>query len=260
MPDSWVFARLLAVTEFMLQARLPEPTKQLLAASLDQFGEAQFASWLATYDAVVAAEDEDHRLIIREQNQEQWVNSMRMIQHPLTQTLVGIYDAVNAPIAPGVPPLTEESADAVLDIYAFQSSVVNSTEVQLTPAQRNNWKQHLAAAYPMLDPATQQQIGAAPLAAPVMRASWKAFAPAQKQSQRQAWAAGLPQVTAWVNSIMQGPVAGPGPVAQPAIGGQPRQMTPQQVRQHDQQAIHALQNVMQSQHQAQMAVANNMRF
>jgi hypothetical protein len=265
MPDSSVLDRLVDIAEFMLQASLPEPTKQLLAASVDQSGVAAFAPWLATYDAVVAAEDEDQRLIIREQTQEQWVNSMRMVQHPLAQSLVAIYDAANAPIAPGLPPLTEEAADAVIDIYAFQSSVVNGVEVAITPAQRNNWKQHLAASYPMLDPITQQQIGAAPLAAPVMRAGWKAFTPAQKQAQQQAWAAGLPQVMAWINGIMQGPVAGPAPVgspapaAYPAGGGQPQQMTPQQVRQHDRQVVNALQNVMQSQRQMQDAVARNMR-
>src|SRR5215831_8297498 len=135
MPDSGVLARLVDIAEFMLQASLPEPTKQLLAATVDQAGEGQFASWLATYDAVMAAGDEDQRLIIREQTQEQWVNSMRMVPHPLMQSLVAIYDAANAPIAPGMPPLTAEAADAVIDIYAFESSVVNGVEVPITPAQ-----------------------------------------------------------------------------------------------------------------------------
>lgn len=254
MPDSWVFARLVAVAEFMLQAKIPEPTRQLLAATIDTHGEAMFADWLTTYDAVVAAPDDDERLIIRETTQERWVNSMRAIAHPLPQALVAIYDNANAPIAAGVPPLTEEAADAVLDIYAFQSSIVNGTDATVAPARRKAWKSHLAACYPMLGPAEQQWIGSAPLTGPMMRHAWKELSPAQQQAQRQAWAGGLPQVTAWVQSVMKGPAA------QTAAPAQPRQMTPQQVRQHDQQIINALQNVSQSQHQASMAVARNMRF
>jgi hypothetical protein len=256
MPESSVFERLVVIAEFMLQARLPESTKQLLAATVDQFGESMFAPWLATYDAVAAAGDEDKRLIIREQTQEQWVNSMRMIAHPLPQALAGIYDAANAPIAPGMPPLTAEAADAVLDMYAFQSSIVKGSEVSVPPAQRHNWQRQLAACYPMLDPGNQQWIATAPLSAPMMRAGWKELTPSQKQAQRQAWAAGLPQVKAWVGSIMQGPAAG-GPVQ--AAQGQTGGMTPQQTRQHDQQVIQALQSVSNSQYQAGMAVAHNMR-
>ena len=261
----------MVIAEFMLQARLPESTKQLLAAVLDEYGESLFADWLVTYDALAAAADDDQRLIMREQNQEQWVNSMRTIEHPLTQTLVAIYDAANAPIAPGAPPLTEEAADAVLDMYAFQSSIVNAHEVSVPQPQRDNWRRHLAGCYSMLGPADQQWIAAAPLSVPMMRAGWNELGPNQKQAQRQAWAGELPQVKAWFDSIMHGPVAGD-PVH--AAHGQPHQMTPQhaahgeqqqhqmtpqEARAHDQQVIHALQNVTNYQHQAQMAVAHNMR-
>src|SRR5438105_3200843 len=172
MPESWMFTRLVAIAEFMLQAQLPEPTRQLLAVTVDAMGEAMFADWLATYEGVAAEEDDDKRLIIREQMQEGWVNRMRMIPHPLPQALVAIYDAANAPIAAGMPPLTEEAADAVLDIYAFQTSIVRGKESPVTAQQRNAWKQHLVACYPMLGPADQQWIAAAPLTAPMMRAGW----------------------------------------------------------------------------------------
>src|SRR5436190_20950778 len=72
MPERRVFARLVAIAEFMLQAELPEPTRQLLAATVDAMGEAMFADWLATYEAVAATDDDDKRLIIRERTQEQW--------------------------------------------------------------------------------------------------------------------------------------------------------------------------------------------
>jgi hypothetical protein len=259
MPEPSVFARLVAITEFMLQVRLPEPTRQLLAATVDATGEAMFADWLATYDLVAAADDDDKRLIIREQAQEQWVNRMRGIPHPLPQTLVAIYDAANAPIAAGMPPLTEEAADAILDIYAFQSSIVRGADIPVTDQQRNAWRQHLVACYPMLGPADQQWIAAAPLTAPMMRAGWKELTPAQQQVQRQAWAAGLPQLAAWVRSVMQGRVATSRVPGAAAPGG-PQQMTPQQARQNDQMIVRALQNVSNSNYQAMRATAQHLRY
>jgi hypothetical protein len=258
MSDSQVVARLVAIVEFMLQATLPAPTRQLLDATVDAMGERMFADWLATYDFIAAADDDDKRAIFREQNQEQWVDSMRVISHPLSQALVAIYDAANAPIAPGTPPLTAEAADAVLEIYAFQSAIVHGVNMHVTDQERNAWIQRLAACYPMLDPAHQQWIGAAPLTAPMMRAGWKELAPAQQHAQRQAWAHGLPELTAWVNGVMQGRVAPPA-TAGTAASAQSDQMTPQQAHQHDQMVMHTLQSIAASNNQAMMAVAHNMR-
>jgi hypothetical protein len=258
MPDPSTLARLVAIAEFMLQAKLPPPTQQLLATTVDTFGEALFADWLVTYDAVTAATDDDQRLIIRESTQERWVNGMRTIPHPLPQTLVAIYDAANAPIAPGIPPLTEESANAVLDIFAFQSSVVRGADVPVTPPQRDAWKRHLVACYPSLAPPVQQWIGAAPLTAPMMREGWRTLTPLQQQAQRQIWATDLPQLTAWIQGIAQGQATPPLAPAAPAVSQQ--QMTPQQARQQDQMIIHTLQNVANSNYQAMMSVAHNFRY
>jgi hypothetical protein len=265
MPDSRVFARLVAIAEFMLQARLPEPTRQLLATTVDAAGGAPFAQWLATYDVVSSESNNDKRLVIREQTQEAWVSSMRLDPHPLAQALVAIYDAANTPIAAGWPPLTGEAADAVLDIYVFQSSIVNGVDMPVPEAHRAAWRAHLAAAYPALAPSIQQWIAAAHLTAPMMRAAWSDLAPAQQNLERWAWAAQLPQLKMFVDSIMQ---SAPAPVP-PQAGdraqapGRTRahvpQPTPQQIRRNDQMYGSALRNISQAQHQAMMAAARGLR-
>jgi hypothetical protein len=265
MPDQVVLDRLIEIAEFMLQAPIPVPTRKLLAGTVDAVGAAPFQSWLATWAAVQAESNPDKRLVIREQTQEGWVNGMRQLDHALPRALVAIYDAANAPIAPGSPPLTAEAADAVLDLWRFQSQVVNGAAADVSPAQRATWRQQLAACYPQLDAAQQQWIAAAPLTSPMMRAAWKDLKPQQRETQRQAMATYLPQLSMFVQAVMQaGPAsAAGGPQPQrgvpPARWASQPQASPRQAQQNDQAAIRALQNVSNYTHQAAVAVAHNLR-
>lgn len=248
----------------MLQAPIPVPTRKLLAGTVDAVGAAPFQSWLSTWAAVAAESNPDERLVIREQTQEGWVNGMRGLDHALPRALVAIYDAANAPIAPGSPPLTAEAADAVLDLWRFQSTVVNGVTAAISPAERTTWRQHLVACYPKLDRARQQWIAAAPLTSPMMRAAWTDLAPNQREIQRQAMATYLPQLSMLVEAVMQsGPPLADGPQSQRGVplarwASQP-QISPRQAQQNDQATIRALQNVSNITHGAAMAVAHNLR-
>jgi hypothetical protein len=246
----------------ILAGPLPAATRQLLAATVDAVGTTSFDSWLATWAAVTGEPQPDKRLVIREQTQQGWVNSMRASSHPLLAELVKIYDAANSPIAAGSPPLTAEAADSVLDIYLFQDAVVNGAKRSASPALRANWRAHLVACYPTLPPPQQQWIAAAPLTAPMIRAGWHDLAPSQRETQKQEWATQLPQLSMFIQNVMQTAnpsaphTAGPGA---PAGLPQPAQPTPQQTRQNDQMYVNALQNVANSNMQAMMAVARNFR-
>lgn len=263
MSDQAVLDRLIEIAEFMLQAPIPAPTRKLLAGTVDTVGADPFQSWLSTWAAVKAEPNDDKRIVIREQNQEAWVNGMRQLDHALPRALVAIYDAANAPIAAGSPPLTAEAADAVLDLWQFQSTVVNGAAVDISPAQRGTWRQRLAACYPQLDPAQQQWIAAAPLTSPMMRAAWKDLPPTQRELHRQTMATYLPQLSMFVQAVMQGGPSAAGPQSQPGVpparwASQPKP-SPKQAQQNDQAAVRALQNISNYTHQAAMAVAHNLR-
>src|SRR5262245_39478360 len=129
-PEPVTFVRLIEIAEFMLQAPIPPPTRQLLALTVDEVGWGPFGGWLETWHYVVTEPDPDKRLVIREQNQEAWVNGMRATPGPLAAALVAIYDAANAPIASGSPPLTAEAPDAFLEIWVFETAVVEGAVVR----------------------------------------------------------------------------------------------------------------------------------
>jgi hypothetical protein len=274
MPQRDILNRLIQVAEFLLQAPLPESTRQLLAATVDALGVPAFADWLKTWDLLSAEQNADKRIVFREQTQEVWVNSMRQLPGPLPATLVSIYDAANAPIAQGFPPLTAEAADAVLDIFAFQSAVVNGVEMPIAPQQRQAWRAHLAAQYPMLAPPIQQVIAAAPLTGPMMRAQWSDLGASQRGMVRQMWAMELPQLAMFVQAVMQGggiPPAGAQPPAWGRTQGpQAAQQRPrndqeairqlQQLRRNDQLVVNALNTGVGAINHAMMNTANHLRY
>jgi hypothetical protein len=273
MPQRDILDRLIQVAEFVLQAPLPESTRQLLATTLDALGPPAFTDWLETWDLLSAEPNVDKRIVFREQTQEVWVNSMRQLPGPLPAALVSIYDAANAPIAQGFPPLTAEAADAVLDIFAFQSAVVHGVEMPIAPQQRAAWRAHLASQYPMLNPSIQQVIAAAPLAGPMMRAQWSDLGTFQQGMVRQQWAMELPQLTMFVNAVMQGGGMPPAAAQPPAWWGQRgpqaahqppgndqeaiRQL--QQLRRNDQMVVNALNTGVGAVNHAMMNTANHLR-
>lgn len=191
--------QLAAFLEWILQAPLPVPERELLQTALiarwragDAAAIGQAQEWLAAW-AQVAALAPVVRDYWRETNQAAFVDALRATGGELETALACLYDTVNRAIAPGEPPLTAEAADASLDLFDFMAAAVRGQDsIDVTPAARQAWRERLVALYPSMAPEEQSFFGHAPLAIAALRANWDGLSEVQQASYRSAWEPTLP--------------------------------------------------------------------
>jgi hypothetical protein len=79
----------------------------------------------------------------------------------------------NGPISAGPPPLTEGAADAALDVIDFMAAAVRGVDtIDVTPAVRIKWHEHLGAYYPMLNPVDRVWFANAPFTLAAIQTGW----------------------------------------------------------------------------------------
>ncbi|MGJ4943672.1 hypothetical protein ACQR1W_24075 [Bradyrhizobium sp. HKCCYLS1011] len=93
----------------------------------------------------------------------------------------------------GPPPLTEEAADAALDLIDFIAAQVRGVDlIDVTPTVRPLWRQHLAGLFQQLPPWTRNWYANAPLLLATTRAQWPLLDPMLRSTVLQQWANELP--------------------------------------------------------------------
>ena len=79
----------------------------------------------------------------------------------------------NGPISAGPPPLAEGAADAALDVTDFMAAAVRGVDtIDVTPAVRIKWHEHLGAYYPMLNPVDRVWFANAPFTLAAIQTGW----------------------------------------------------------------------------------------
>ena len=101
----------------------------------------------------------------------------------------------NAILSPGPPPLTEDAADAALDVIDFIAAMVRGVDlIDVTPSVRQLWRAHLAAWFPQLPPWTRGWYANATFLLSTIRMQWPLLNPIQQGMMAQQWATELPSM------------------------------------------------------------------
>src|SRR5262245_16031814 len=110
---------------------------------------------------------------------------------------------MNAIIAIGPPPLSQEAADCSIDIIDFMAAAVRGVDlIDVTPAMREAWRSHLAAYYPLLHPADRYWFATAAYRLTAIRNEWPQLPEPVRDMHRQAWAAVLPAMLQLINPVL----------------------------------------------------------
>jgi hypothetical protein len=106
-------------------------------------------------------------------------------------------------LAQGVFPLTQEAADAALDVIDFIAAAVRGYDaIDVTSVVRPIWREHLAYYYPHLSPVTQHWYATAPQKLASIRAEWPFLDPFRRGALLQQWAMELPQMLWMVDPVL----------------------------------------------------------
>lgn len=173
---------------------------------------------------------------LREQGERALVASLRAARTPFGDYFVAAYDQVNAPLAPGDPPLTHEVAAAFVDVLAFVDAVATGAQPQTAPPElRALWTAQLTAGWSRLPAPLRTWLCRMPVTWSELRHQWltlpdeqrwqmvaalQAQAPGYQQIGQQVLVAASssgPQPAPTAYGTPGGP--GPGPGSVPAPGG-----------------------------------------
>jgi len=204
----------------------------------------------------------------------------------------------NNVIAEGPPPLSKQAAEASIDLIDFMAAVVRGVDtIDVTPDMRKRWVAHLSTYYPMLPPMDRYWFAMADVSLAALQAGWDQTPPQQREMARQSWeqpiAAVLQFASPVIGAAASAPAANAFPAAAPAPGAAPsnplgssrpmsnlmdRVLAEQRASEEDayqqggeslrQQVelgnqatnMQMLTNIAQMRHEAQMAVAKNLRY
>jgi len=98
-------------------------------------------------------------------------------------------------LADGPPPLTQEAADAALNVIDFIAAAVRGFDaIDVTNIVRPLWRAHLASWYPYLPLVTRQWYANAPLMLATLNAQWPLLDPLTRSAMSQQWSVELPQM------------------------------------------------------------------
>jgi hypothetical protein len=112
-------------------------------------------------------------------------------------------------LANGTPPLTQDAADAALDVIHFIAAVVRGFDaIGVTEVIKPLWRAHLASFYPYLPALTQQWYANAPWMLLGLNAQWPLLDPWTRSAVLQQWSLELPQMLAILEPVLAAAHAG----------------------------------------------------
>jgi hypothetical protein len=121
---------------------------------------------------------------VREEHQAKIIATMRADEK--MAPLVELYDAANAPIASGDPPLTREIANCYLDFVTFKHAIAANTEWNpLSTEARAHYTQILATQYPSLPQQYREWLASLPRCWTNFRSFWRNGSAETRQQVRQ---------------------------------------------------------------------------
>jgi len=103
----------------------------------------------------------------------------------------------------GPPVLTDEAADAGLDMIDFIAAQVRGVDlIDVTNVVRPLWRVHLAYWFPHLPPQTRMWYANAPAAFAALQTHWPMLNPVQRSALLQQWAFELPAMLSMIDPVM----------------------------------------------------------
>jgi hypothetical protein len=104
----------------------------------------------------------------------------------------------------GPPPLTEQAADAALDVIDFIAAAVRGYDaIDVTNVVRPLWRTQLAAWYLHLPFVTRQWYANAPLTLATFHAQWPLLDPVQRDMILRQWSFDLPHMLMMLDPVLE---------------------------------------------------------
>lgn len=104
----------------------------------------------------------------------------------------------------GPPPLTQQAADAALDVIDFIAAAVRGYDaIEVTNVVRPLWRMQLAAWYPHLPFITRQWYANAPLTLATFQAQWPLLDPVQRDLTLRQRSFDLPHMLMMLDPVLQ---------------------------------------------------------
>jgi len=136
----------------------------------------------------VEAADKTTRDLWREENQAEFVESIRGADDPASTWALAVYEAAHRPLVDGDPPLTRQMADAQLEVLCFMAAVVRGAEPVAVPkAVLNEWAGHLKEGWASLNDEQKKSIANTPLLWAAIHAGWPQMPDEDKEKWRRQW-------------------------------------------------------------------------
>ncbi len=181
-----------AALSWILDVVIPPDVERLIEAVLvddwrkeDQEDITATLEFAGTFQQV-SAKNVETRDAIREEHQAEVVAKLRRETEPFAVALVQLYDAANAPIAMGNPPLTREIANCYFDLIGLLQALQHGLQWHPLPDHvKLSYVEVLASQYPSLPPAQQTWFGRLPRGWTALRAEWTNTATEARERMRQ---------------------------------------------------------------------------
>ena len=106
---------------------------------------------------------------------------------PETAWLLSLYAAAHPPLAGGDPPLTREITDACAEAICFMAGEGRGEHIAATPEFKNEVAGAIAGRYAGISPEARKQLAQMPMRWLQLRASWPAYAAADRERLRAQW-------------------------------------------------------------------------
>lgn len=182
-----------AALEWLLDIKIPTKSaasiKADVAKSADDPEEKEGCELLVKLHREALRRDAPARDALREKVQPAIVASLRasdLQRSPGWRAALDLYDAANAPIADGQPPLTHEIAQCYFNLHAFYQALVSDEEWKPLPEMaRSDYTRQLAELYPGLPSTAKQWFGNLPAFWTDLYAEWTGLAPDQRAACRE---------------------------------------------------------------------------
>jgi hypothetical protein len=147
----------------------------------------------------------EQRELARQAAQPEAIKQWRTETDAVAKLMVQIYDAAHQPIAPGDPPLTRQSSDALLEVLFFMACQVNGQpgDVQVTGEMKDQWAKQIAGAYANFNAEAKQGVAQMPMAWAALRVAWPEASEQEKAALRQQWSqsAEVQQIAAAIGKL-----------------------------------------------------------
>lgn len=196
---------MVAALEWLLDIQIP--TKSAASIRADVAAAADDPEAKAGCEVIVnlhreaLRRDAPARDALREKVQPAIVASLRasdLQRFPGWKASLDLYDAANAPIAAGQPPLTHEIAQCYFNLLAFHQALVSNEEWKPLPElARGDYTRKLAERYPGMPSTSKQWLANLPAFWTGLYAEWAGLAPDQRAAYRERLLSELAGLKTW---------------------------------------------------------------